>query len=78
MLSFLKKIQFVNPAGDLVNMTKQTKQDTEYDIFYIMDFKKYHELKVKIGKFSEHFPNNQQLYLSDEMMEWATDIRHAI
>ncbi|OBS71221.1 hypothetical protein A6R68_00238, partial [Neotoma lepida] len=66
--------QFVNPAGDLVNMNQKAKQDAEYDIFYITDFKHF-GLKVKIGMFSGHFPNDQQLYISDEMIEWATDLR---
>ncbi|XP_052569840.1 vomeronasal type-2 receptor 116-like [Peromyscus californicus insignis] len=75
MFSFLKNIQFVNPAGDLVNMNQKLKLDTEYDIFYIMDFPPNFGLKVKIGKFSGRFPNYQQLYMSDEMIEWATGLR---
>ncbi|XP_028716947.1 vomeronasal type-2 receptor 116-like [Peromyscus leucopus] len=74
IFSYLKNIQFVNTPGDLVNMNQKTKQDTEYDIFYITDFNHF-GLKVKIGKFSGHFPSNQQLYISDEMIEWATDLR---
>ncbi|KAL6032298.1 hypothetical protein STEG23_021936, partial [Scotinomys teguina] len=74
MFSFLKNIKFVNPSGDLVNMNQKTKQDTEYDIFHITDFQ-YFGLKVKIGKFSGHFSNDQQLYISEEMIEWATDFR---
>ncbi|XP_034374836.1 vomeronasal type-2 receptor 116-like [Arvicanthis niloticus] len=75
MFSFLKTVQFVNPAGDLVNMNQNLKLDTEYDIFYIMDFLKQYGLKMKIGRFSGHFPNGQQLYMSDEVIEWATDIK---
>ncbi|KAL6032297.1 hypothetical protein STEG23_021935, partial [Scotinomys teguina] len=67
-------IKFVNPSGDLVNMNQKTKEDTEYDIFYITNFKHF-GLKVKIGKFSGHFPNDQLLYISDKMIEWATDFR---
>ncbi|KAL6031679.1 hypothetical protein STEG23_001730, partial [Scotinomys teguina] len=69
-----QNIKFVNPSGDLVNMNQKTKEDTEYDIFYITNFK-YFGLKMKIGKFSGHFPNDQQLYISDKMIEWATDFR---
>ncbi|XP_036062457.1 vomeronasal type-2 receptor 116-like [Onychomys torridus] len=75
MFSLLKNIQFVNPTGDLVNMNQEAKQDTEFDIFYVTDFNQHFGLKVKIGKFSGHFPNNPQLYISDEMIEWATDFR---
>uniref|UniRef100_A0A0G2K5B5 G-protein coupled receptors family 3 profile domain-containing protein n=1 Tax=Rattus norvegicus TaxID=10116 RepID=A0A0G2K5B5_RAT len=75
MFSVLKTIQFVNPAGDLVNMNQNRKLDTVYDIFYIMDFLKQEGFKMKIGRFSDHFPNGQQLFMSDEMIEWATDIK---
>ncbi|XP_052039665.1 vomeronasal type-2 receptor 116-like [Apodemus sylvaticus] len=74
MFSFLKTIRFVNPAGDLVNMNQNRKLDKEYDIFYIMDFLKQEGLKMKIGSFFGHFPNGQQLLISDEMIEWAIDI----
>ena len=59
-------------------MNQNLKQDTEYDIFYIMDFQKLYGLKMKIGRFSGHFPNGQQLFMSDEMIEWATDIKQVI
>uniref|UniRef100_A0A8C6I2X2 Vomeronasal 2, receptor 68 n=1 Tax=Mus spicilegus TaxID=10103 RepID=A0A8C6I2X2_MUSSI len=74
MFSILKTLQFVNPAGDLVNMNQNLKQDTEYEIFYIMDFQKDYGLKMKIGRFSGHLPSRQQLYMSKEMMEWAIDV----
>ncbi|XP_059124477.1 vomeronasal type-2 receptor 116-like [Peromyscus eremicus] len=75
VFSLLKNIQFVNPAGDLVNMNQEVKLDAEYDVFYIMDFPPNFGPKVKIGKFSGRFPNYQQLYMSDEMIEWATGLR---
>ncbi|NP_001371877.1 vomeronasal receptor Vmn2r71 precursor [Mus musculus] len=74
MFSILKTLKFVNPSGDLVNMNQNLKQDTEYDIFYIMDFQKDYGLKMKIGRFSGHLLSGQQLYMAKEMMEWATDI----
>ena len=51
MFSILKTLQFVNPAGDLVNMNQNLKQDVEFDVFYIMDFQKDYGLKMKIGRF---------------------------
>ncbi|XP_028717339.1 vomeronasal type-2 receptor 116-like [Peromyscus leucopus] len=75
MFSLLKNIQFVNPAGDLVTMNQEAKQATEYDIFYITDFHQSCGFKVKIGKFSGYSPNDPQLYISDEMTEWATNFR---
>jgi hypothetical protein len=43
-----------------------------------MDFQKDYGLKMKIGRFSEHLPSGQQLYMSKEMIEWATDIDQVI
>jgi vomeronasal 2 receptor len=74
----LKTLQFVNPAGELVIMNQNLKQDTEYDIFFIMDFKKYYGLKIKIGRFSGHLPSGQQLLMSTEMIKWATGIDQVI
>jgi vomeronasal 2 receptor len=78
MFSILKTLKFVNPAGDLVNMNQNLKQDVEFDVFYIMDFQKDYGLKMKIGRFSEHLPSGQQIYMSKEMIEWATDIDQVI
>ncbi|KAK7808681.1 hypothetical protein U0070_011976, partial [Myodes glareolus] len=64
-----KNIQFENPAGDFVTMNQKVKLDTEYDIFYTMDFPPNFGVKMKIGKLSSHFPNHQQLYMSDEMID---------
>ncbi|XP_034373868.1 vomeronasal type-2 receptor 116-like [Arvicanthis niloticus] len=75
MFSFLKTKQFLNPGGNLVNINWNKTLDTEYDIFYIMDFLKQYGLKMKIGRFSGYFPNGEQLFVSDEMTEWATDIK---
>uniref|UniRef100_A0A8C6I567 Vomeronasal 2, receptor 70 n=1 Tax=Mus spicilegus TaxID=10103 RepID=A0A8C6I567_MUSSI len=74
MFSVLKTIQFINPAGDLVNMNQNLRQDVKYDVFYIMDFQKVYGLKMKIGRFSGHLSSGQQLYMSKEIIEWATDI----
>ncbi|GAB1303319.1 Vomeronasal 2, receptor 77 [Apodemus speciosus] len=77
VLSILKTIQLVNPAGDLVNINQNRKLDTEYDIFYIIDFLKQYGLKMKIG-FSRHFPSGQLLFMSDEIIKWATDIKETL
>lgn len=61
-----------------MSMNQIRKQDTKYDIFYIMDFLKQYGLKMKIGEFSVHFPSVQQLFMSDDMIEWATDIKQVI
>ncbi|XP_052033768.1 vomeronasal type-2 receptor 116-like [Apodemus sylvaticus] len=78
VFSFLKNIKFVNPPGDLVNVDQNRKLDAEYDIFYIIDILKKYGLKMKIGRFSGHFPNGQQLFMSNEMIEWATDIKEML
>ncbi|XP_052033679.1 vomeronasal type-2 receptor 116-like [Apodemus sylvaticus] len=78
VFSFLKNMQFVNPAGDLVNMDQNRNLDTEYDIFYIIDILKQYGLKMKIGVFSGHLPSGQQLFISNEMIEFATDIKEML
>ena len=59
-------------------MDQNRNLDTEYDIFYIIDILKQYGLKMKIGRFSGHFPNGQQLFMSNDMIEWATDIKEVI
>ncbi|CAH6776996.1 vomeronasal type-2 receptor 116 [Phodopus roborovskii] len=75
VVSFLRNAQFVNPAGDLVSMNEKAILDRDYDIFYIGKFLQMCGLKVKIGKFTQHLPQQEQLLVSDEMIEWATDFR---
>uniref|UniRef100_A0A8C2VFW5 Vomeronasal type-2 receptor 116-like n=1 Tax=Chinchilla lanigera TaxID=34839 RepID=A0A8C2VFW5_CHILA len=72
---FLKNIQFNNPSGKLVNVSQEGKLDAEYDIFNFWNFPEGLGLKVKVGQFSKHFSNHQQLSLSEHMIEWATGIR---
>ncbi|XP_032752223.1 vomeronasal type-2 receptor 116-like isoform X2 [Rattus rattus] len=67
----LRKIHFTNPVGDRVNMNQEDKLQEEYDIFYIWNFPKGLEFKVKIGLFSPFFINGQQLHLSGDVIEWA-------
>ncbi|XP_032751852.1 vomeronasal type-2 receptor 116-like [Rattus rattus] len=78
VLSSLKKIQFVNPAGDLVNLNHKENLNVDYDIFYTGDFLQSYGIKVKIGNFFKYFTQPQQLLMSDEMVDWATDIRQTL
>ncbi|XP_013362650.1 PREDICTED: vomeronasal type-2 receptor 116-like [Chinchilla lanigera] len=72
---FLKSVRFNSPAGELVNMNQKEKLDAEYDILNFWNFPEGLGLKVKVGKFSPHFPHGQQLSLSEEMIEWASQFR---
>uniref|UniRef100_A0A8C6W6Y0 Vomeronasal type-2 receptor 116-like n=1 Tax=Nannospalax galili TaxID=1026970 RepID=A0A8C6W6Y0_NANGA len=67
----LYKIQFINPAGDTVTMNQKEKPHGQYDIFNILCFSQGLRTKVKIGEFSPFFPHGQQLYLSEDMIEWV-------
>nr|XP_034344805.1 vomeronasal type-2 receptor 116-like [Arvicanthis niloticus] len=71
---FLKNLQFTNPAGEQVNLDEKTKLNAEYDILNYWNFPDGLELKVKIGQFSPDGPLGQQLSLSEDMIEWATEI----
>ncbi|OBS73213.1 hypothetical protein A6R68_12210, partial [Neotoma lepida] len=69
-----QNIQFINPVGDQVDMNQKENQDLEYDIHYTMNFLPNLGFKVKIGKFSKHLLHGQQLYMSEEMIKWNTDL----
>ncbi|XP_032751850.1 vomeronasal type-2 receptor 116-like [Rattus rattus] len=72
MVSFLKNTQFINPAGDKVNLNHKEKTDTEYDIHYTMDFWPNLVFKLKMGTFSQNLQHAQQLNMLKEMIEWNT------
>ncbi|XP_051005272.1 vomeronasal type-2 receptor 116-like [Acomys russatus] len=75
MVPFLKNVQFINPAGQQVDLGQEEKMDTEYDIYHTMDFLPMLGLKMKIGNFFQYLPHGQQLYMSEEMIGWNTDLR---
>ncbi|XP_013362656.1 PREDICTED: vomeronasal type-2 receptor 116-like [Chinchilla lanigera] len=72
--TFLKELQFYNPAGDKVNLDKKSKVDAKYDILNFWNFPEGLRLRVKVGEFSTHAPALQQLSLFENMIEWATGI----
>ncbi|XP_004647863.2 vomeronasal type-2 receptor 116-like [Octodon degus] len=68
---FLKNIKFENPAGEKVNLDEETKLDSDYDILNFWNFPEGIRLKIKLGTFSPHVPPNQQLSISEDMIEWG-------
>ncbi|XP_069859331.1 vomeronasal type-2 receptor 116-like [Dipodomys merriami] len=68
---FLKKIQFHNPAGDLVILDEKEKLEAEYDIVNNWNFPEGLEVKVKVGLFSPYALHGHQLSISEDMIEWA-------
>ncbi|XP_023562977.1 LOW QUALITY PROTEIN: vomeronasal type-2 receptor 116-like [Octodon degus] len=68
---FLRSIQFNSPAGDPMNLDKKIKQDAKYDILNFWNFPEGLRLKVKVGEFSPHVPQGQQLSLSQEVIQWT-------
>ncbi|KFO24365.1 vomeronasal type-2 receptor 116 isoform X2 [Fukomys damarensis] len=72
--TFLKRLQFDSPAGDQVTLDDTRKLDVEYDILNFWNFPEGLRLKVKLGTFTPHGPLGQQLFLSDDMIEWVTGI----
>ncbi|XP_071068886.1 vomeronasal type-2 receptor 116-like [Dasypus novemcinctus] len=69
---FLKNIQFNNSAGDPVILDKERKFEARYDILNFWNFPEGFGHKVKVGHFNSDVPRDQQLSLSEEMIEWAT------
>ncbi|XP_048203436.1 vomeronasal type-2 receptor 116-like [Perognathus longimembris pacificus] len=68
---FLKNIQYINVAGDLVIFDNKRNLGTEYDIVNIWNFPEGLELKVNIGKFSPHAPHGHQLRLNENIIQWT-------
>ncbi|KAM5237926.1 vomeronasal type-2 receptor 116-like [Ctenodactylus gundi] len=70
---FLKHVQFKNSAGDHVNLDKQRKLVAGFDIFNFWNFPEGLRRRVKVGQFFPHAPRDQQLCLSEDLIEWATE-----
>ncbi|XP_038945840.1 vomeronasal type-2 receptor 116-like [Rattus norvegicus] len=71
---FLKNMQFTNPAGEQVSLDEKMKLNAEYDILNYWNFPEGLQLKVKVGQFSPYGPLGQQLSLSEDTIEWPTEI----
>ncbi|XP_004645016.2 vomeronasal type-2 receptor 116-like [Octodon degus] len=71
---FLKNVQFINPAGDKVNLDDRRKLDSQYDILNFWNFPEGLRLMVKLGTFSSQAPNGQKMTLSEDIIEWATGV----
>ncbi|KAM5238797.1 vomeronasal type-2 receptor 116-like [Ctenodactylus gundi] len=69
-----QNIQFKNPAEDQVNLDDKRKLDTEFDILNFWNVPEGLRLKAKVGFFSPRVPPGQQLSISEEMIEWATEM----
>ncbi|XP_071068887.1 vomeronasal type-2 receptor 116-like [Dasypus novemcinctus] len=68
---FLKNIQLNNPAGDTVYFDDEKKLEASYDILNFWNFPEGFGLKVKVGQFDSAVPRDQQLSISEEVIEWA-------
>lgn len=58
-----------------MNINQGRNLDAMYDIFNVLNFPQGYVLKVKVGQFSPYFAHDQQLLLSEDMIEWATGSR---
>ncbi|XP_051005353.1 vomeronasal type-2 receptor 116-like [Acomys russatus] len=71
-LPFLKNTLLrYNVRGHIV-MDGRKNLDSEYDILNFWNFPKGLALKVKVGTFSPNAPHGQQLYLSEQIIQWPT------
>ncbi|XP_028640033.1 vomeronasal type-2 receptor 116-like, partial [Grammomys surdaster] len=73
--AFLKNIRFIDSVGYLVNINQEGKFEAIYDILNVLNFPQGHVLKVKVGEFSPYLVHDQQLFLSEDMIERATGSR---
>jgi vomeronasal 2 receptor len=65
-------MQFNNPVADQEILDEMSNIEPEYDIFNSWNFPE--GLGLKVGKFSPNWPCDQQLSLSENIMEWVTGI----
>ncbi|KAM5237929.1 vomeronasal type-2 receptor 116-like [Ctenodactylus gundi] len=71
---FLKNIQFTSATGDQVSLDDRKKPHAKYDILNIWNFPDGLGLRAKVGQFSPQAPHGQQLLISEEVIQWATEI----
>nr|XP_044990668.1 vomeronasal type-2 receptor 116-like [Jaculus jaculus] len=76
--AFLKNMHFTSPIGDVVNMNQKGQENDKYDVFNVWNFPHGIDLKMKIGQFSPHFQHGEQLYLFEDMAQWATGRRQIL
>ncbi|XP_052023580.1 vomeronasal type-2 receptor 116-like [Apodemus sylvaticus] len=78
---FLQNVNFKSGDGSQVTLNSQGKLDAEYDIFNFVNFPNGLRQKMKVGVFSPKAPQQHQLSLSDDMIQWATgftEIPHSL
>ncbi|XP_031232206.1 vomeronasal type-2 receptor 116-like [Mastomys coucha] len=78
MAPSLENNKFINPSRYQFNLKQKGKVDTEYDILYAMHLLPALELNVKIAKFSQHLLHGQQIYIPEDMIEWAVHMRQTL
>ncbi|XP_023418421.2 vomeronasal type-2 receptor 116-like [Cavia porcellus] len=71
---FMKSIQFTSPAGEQVNLDLTRKVDANYNIVNLWNFPEGLRLRVKVGEFFSHSQFGQYLAISEDLIEWATEI----
>ncbi|KAM5237907.1 vomeronasal type-2 receptor 116-like [Ctenodactylus gundi] len=71
---FLKKVQFINSAGEQVILDDNRKLEAEYDIVNFWNFPEGLRQRVTVGRFSPHVPPRQRLSLDENIIEWATEM----
>uniref|UniRef100_A0A8C0WK70 G-protein coupled receptors family 3 profile domain-containing protein n=1 Tax=Castor canadensis TaxID=51338 RepID=A0A8C0WK70_CASCN len=67
---FLKKIQFINTAGDHISLDKETNYMAHYDIENTVNFPAGLGLMVKVGEIFSKTPHDQVLIINDKIIEW--------
>ncbi|XP_007653145.1 vomeronasal type-2 receptor 116-like, partial [Cricetulus griseus] len=75
---FLSETHLNDHIRKRVTMNQKEKLHQECDIFQIWNFPNGLGFKVKIGKFCPYFPRGQQLYLYEDLIEWATGRRQML
>ncbi|XP_032755269.1 vomeronasal type-2 receptor 116-like, partial [Rattus rattus] len=72
---FVKSIQFNNPVGEKVDMRQREKSDAQYDILNFWNFPQGLGHKMHVGAYFPYSPHDNQLSLSEDIIEWGTGVK---
>ncbi|XP_051055452.1 vomeronasal type-2 receptor 116-like [Phodopus roborovskii] len=69
---FLQNMYMNNQVGSHMVVDMRSMLDFKYDIINFWNFPKGFGLKVKVGSFSPNAPQDQQLSLTNHLIQWPT------
>ncbi|XP_058139267.1 vomeronasal type-2 receptor 116-like [Dasypus novemcinctus] len=71
----LRKIQFINSAGDDVSLDEERNFMVKYDVVNTINFPAGLALLIKVGEFVSNISHHQGLIFHEEMIEWPVGFK---